>query len=231
MFEFLTQDFLGVPVRGGDEIGRPLERGLQVLDLAEIALERAAGLARGLDQRVEKGGAEHGGPGSGNDGPAVGSQCPLGRASSWRLGSACRRRSRQERDARNSLRASTQGFAAFSPAARMSGGCCCTNASSGTSLTPPALAMMCHLIACTGLGFAPRPAATMLARRFCATGLPFPAAFATSISTQCSFLATPVPLNSAMAYSTCASVLSASEGATGSRAASADSLGTPQASL
>src|ERR1700756_2161403 len=70
MFEFLTQDFLGVPVRGGDEIGWPLERGLQVLDLAEIALERAAGVARGLDHHVEKGRAEHGGPRSGNGGPA-----------------------------------------------------------------------------------------------------------------------------------------------------------------
>src|SRR5258708_12965660 len=116
MFEFLTKDFLGVAVCGGDEIGGPLERGLQVLDLAEIALERAAGLARGLDHHVEKGGAEHGGPRSGNDGPAVGSQCPLGRASSWRLGSACRRRSRQARDAPNSLTASTQAFSPFSPA-------------------------------------------------------------------------------------------------------------------
>jgi hypothetical protein len=80
MFEFLTQDFLGVTVRGGDEIGRPLERGLQVLDLAEIALERAAGLARGLDHHIEKGGAEHDGPRSGNDGPPRWAQCPLRRA-------------------------------------------------------------------------------------------------------------------------------------------------------
>src|SRR5258708_10942700 len=231
MFEFLTQDFLGAPVRGGDEIGRRPERGLQALDLAEIALEGAAGLARGLDQHVEKGGAEHGGPRSGNDAPAGGSQCPLGRASSWRLGSACRRRSRQERDARNSLRAPPQGLAAFARAARMSGGCCCTNASSGTSLTPPALAMMCHLIACTGLGFAPRPAARMLARRFCATGLPLRAAFANSIAARCSFLATPVPLNSAMAYSTWASVLSATQPTPRSHAASAKSFGTPRPTL
>src|SRR5499427_2567101 len=222
MRELLAQDFLRVPVRGGDEIGRPLERRLQVLDLAKIALERAAGLARGLDHHVEKGGAEHGGPRSGS---------PLRRASSWRLGSACRRRSRQEREARNSLSTSTQGFAACSPAARTSGGCCCTKASSGTSLTPPALAMMCHLIACTGLGFAPRPAARMLARRFCAIGLPLRAAFASSIAASRSFLATPVPLNSAMPYSTRASVLSASEAAAKSRVASTKSFGTPRPSL
>src|ERR1700745_3658621 len=202
-----------------------------MLELAEIALERAAGLARGLDHHVEKGGAEHGGPRSGNGGPAGALNARSGEHDGGGLGSACRRRSRQERDARNSLSASTQGFAAFSPAARMSGGCCCTNASSGTSLTPPALAMMCHLIACTGLGFAPRPTARMLARRFCAIALPLRAAFANSIAARCSFLATPVPLNSAMAYSTWASVLSASEAAAKSRAASAESFGTPRPSL
>jgi hypothetical protein len=52
-------------VGGGDEIGRPLERYLQVLDLTEIALERAAGLARGLDHHVEEGGTEHGVRGAG----------------------------------------------------------------------------------------------------------------------------------------------------------------------
>ena len=57
--ELLAQDLLGAPVGGGDEIGRPLERDLQVLDLAEVALERAAGLVGGLDHHVEEGGAEH----------------------------------------------------------------------------------------------------------------------------------------------------------------------------
>src|SRR5262244_1411443 len=231
MLELVAQDFLGAPVGSGDEIGWPLERSLQMLDLAEIALERAARLARGLDHHVEEGGAEHGGPRSGGDGPTEGPRCPLRRAWSSRVGSACRQRSRQERDARNSLSASTQGFAAFSPAARTSGGCCCTKASSGTSLTPPALAMMCHLIACTGLGFAPRPTARMLARRFCAIGLPLRAAFASRTAASCSFLATPVPLNSAIAYSTWASVLSASEAAARSRPASTKSFGTPRPSL
>src|SRR5215472_10537280 len=189
MLEFVAQDFLGAEVGGGDEIGRPLERGLQMLDLAEIALERAACLARGLDHHVEEGGAKHAGPRSGGDGPAVGPQCPLRRAWSSRVGSACRQRSRQDRDARNSLSASTQGFAAFSPAARM------------------------------------------LARRFCAIGLPLRAAFASSIAASRSFLATPVPLNSAMPYSTRASVLSASEAAAKSRVASTKSFGTPRPSL
>ena len=57
--ELLVQDLLGALVGGGDEVRRALERDLQVLDLAEIALERARGLARGLDHDVEEGGAEH----------------------------------------------------------------------------------------------------------------------------------------------------------------------------
>ena len=51
-----AQHLLGAAVGGGDEIGRPLERDLQVLDLAEVALERARGLARGRDHHVEEGG-------------------------------------------------------------------------------------------------------------------------------------------------------------------------------
>src|SRR5499426_4543947 len=86
MLELVAQDFLGAPVGSGDEIGWPLERRLQMLDLAEIALERAARLARGLDHHVEEGGAEHGGPRSGGDGPPVGPQCPLRRAWSSRWG-------------------------------------------------------------------------------------------------------------------------------------------------
>src|SRR5215472_246380 len=51
------------------------------------------------------------------------------------------------------------------------------------------------------------------------------------IAASCSFLVTPVPLNSAIAYSTCASVLSASEAAASRRAASTGSFGTPRPSL
>ena len=61
--KLLAQNFLGAPVGGGDEIRRPLERHLQMLDLAEVALERARGLARGLDHDIEESGSEHGATG------------------------------------------------------------------------------------------------------------------------------------------------------------------------
>src|SRR5437867_12566043 len=60
MLELLAQDFLRALIRGGYEIGRPFEGGLQVLNFTEVALERAARLARGLDHHVEEGGAKHG---------------------------------------------------------------------------------------------------------------------------------------------------------------------------
>ena len=58
--QFVAQDFLRPPVGGGDEVGRALERYLQMLDFAEVALERAPGLAGGLDHDVEEGGVQHG---------------------------------------------------------------------------------------------------------------------------------------------------------------------------
>ena len=58
--ELLAHDLLGPVVGGGREIRRPLDRDLQTLDLAEVALEHAAGFLRGLDHDVEEGGAEHG---------------------------------------------------------------------------------------------------------------------------------------------------------------------------
>jgi hypothetical protein len=57
--ELLAQDFLGAMVGGGDEIGRALQRHLQLLDLAEVALEAAAGLARRRGHDIEKGGPQH----------------------------------------------------------------------------------------------------------------------------------------------------------------------------
>ena len=57
--EFGSQRLLGPAVGGGDEIRRALERDLQVLDLAEIALERARRLAGGGDHDVEEGGVLH----------------------------------------------------------------------------------------------------------------------------------------------------------------------------
>ena len=41
--ELLAHDLLGAAVGRGDEIARTLERHLQILDLAEIALEAPAG--------------------------------------------------------------------------------------------------------------------------------------------------------------------------------------------
>ena len=43
--ELLAHDLFGAAVGRGDEIARPLQRDLQVLDLAEIALEALAGAA------------------------------------------------------------------------------------------------------------------------------------------------------------------------------------------
>ena len=45
--QFLDQDALGALVGDGDEIGRTLERNLQIFEFAEIADQGAAGLARG----------------------------------------------------------------------------------------------------------------------------------------------------------------------------------------
>src|SRR5262245_53033817 len=119
-FQLLAQDLLRQPVGGSDKIGRPFERDLQVLDLAEVALEPAARLVRGFDHHVEEGGAKH------RCAAAVavlvrerrsraiadmraeviarkpGSDAGGGRA----VGSARWRRSRQERDSRISLMAS-----------------------------------------------------------------------------------------------------------------------------
>src|SRR5258707_14072595 len=60
--QFLVDDLLGAAIGGGDEVARPLERHLQMLDLAEIALEAPPGTARGLDHDIETGGMQHGGP-------------------------------------------------------------------------------------------------------------------------------------------------------------------------
>ena len=54
--QFRAQDLLGAVIGGRDEIRRTLERHLQVLDLAEVALEAAAGLARGGFHDVQQGG-------------------------------------------------------------------------------------------------------------------------------------------------------------------------------
>jgi len=57
--EVLVEDFLGALVGERDEVGRPLQRDLEMLDLAEIALEAAAGAARGFDHDIDSGGIQH----------------------------------------------------------------------------------------------------------------------------------------------------------------------------
>jgi hypothetical protein len=51
--QLLDQDALGTLVGCGDEIGRSLERDLQVLQLAEVADQRPAGFARRRHQDVQ----------------------------------------------------------------------------------------------------------------------------------------------------------------------------------
>ena len=46
----------GALVGGGDEIGRALHRDLQIFQFAEIADQRAAGLARRGDHHIQGGG-------------------------------------------------------------------------------------------------------------------------------------------------------------------------------
>ena len=50
-----VQHLLGALVGHGDEIGGSLQRHLKILDLAEVALEAAAGAARGFDHDVDEG--------------------------------------------------------------------------------------------------------------------------------------------------------------------------------
>src|SRR5205807_721569 len=57
--KLLMHDFLGAAVGRGDEIGRPLERDLQMFDFPEVALERAAGFTCGLDHDVEESRMQH----------------------------------------------------------------------------------------------------------------------------------------------------------------------------
>ena len=60
LLEVVAQHPLGAAVRGGDEIARPLQRNLQMLDLAEVALEAAPGAPGRFDHDVDDGGVLHG---------------------------------------------------------------------------------------------------------------------------------------------------------------------------
>jgi hypothetical protein len=53
--QLAVEGVLGAVVGGGDEIARPLDRHLQLLDLAEVARQPAPRLARGADHHVHQG--------------------------------------------------------------------------------------------------------------------------------------------------------------------------------
>src|SRR5262245_13679167 len=57
--ELGAQDLLSSMVGRRDEVARPLDRDLQMLDFAEVALEAARGFAGGGDHDVEESGAKH----------------------------------------------------------------------------------------------------------------------------------------------------------------------------
>ena len=59
LLQRVAQDLLGLAVGGGDEVAGALARDLQVLDLAEIALERARRLHHGVGHDGHQGGADH----------------------------------------------------------------------------------------------------------------------------------------------------------------------------
>ena len=145
MLQLRVERLLGAAVGGGDEIGRALERDLQLLDLAEIALERARGLARGGDHHVEQGGVEHGARRSARAGARR-----QGRGASWSTATSC-----------------GLFLRGVAHVGRLLGG---EQRRGRDRWRRAALAMMCHLIASVGLAGMPRPAIRMRASRFCAIG-------------------------------------------------------------
>jgi hypothetical protein len=58
--KLLAHNRLSAMIGGSDEIARPFDRNLQVLDFTEIAFEAAAGAMRGLDHDIEERGVKHG---------------------------------------------------------------------------------------------------------------------------------------------------------------------------
>src|SRR5829696_6944063 len=216
--EFLAQHLLGLAVGGGDEVGGALERHLQLLHLAEVALKPARRLPRGFDHDVEQGGMQHverlllSSSAKADDSvilvagksqPSANTGCPAfaRHDEDW----SCARRGRFRQGLLRPARYSSHGLAAVSAAARSSGFNCPTRSSSTTSPLPPALAMRCHCAACTGLAGNPRPANRMCASRFCEIGFPCLADFRKILAAFASSFATPFPLNKATAYSTSAS--------------------------
>ena len=65
--KLFEQGLFGAFVSGSDEVARSLDRDLQVLDLAEIALQAAPGFERGRNHHIHQGGADHGNLGNGSE--------------------------------------------------------------------------------------------------------------------------------------------------------------------
>jgi hypothetical protein len=62
LLELIAQDLLGLAVGRGDEVAGALARDLEVLDLAEIALQRARRLEHGIGHHGHERRADHVGP-------------------------------------------------------------------------------------------------------------------------------------------------------------------------
>ena len=60
LHQLCVEGFFGATVGGRHEIGRALQRDLQFFQFAEVAFDRARGLARGGDHDIEQGGMLHG---------------------------------------------------------------------------------------------------------------------------------------------------------------------------
>ncbi len=105
-----------------------------------------------------------------------------------------------------------------------------SSSSSGSPL-PAVLATRCHLKPSTLSIGTPMPRISTKASLFCAIGLFCLAALRSSATAAGWLRGVPVPLNSAMAYSTSASTLSASAAACSSRTAFSVFFSTPVPSL
>src|SRR5882672_3390328 len=53
LLELGFDDALGLEIRGGDEFTGPLDRNLQLLDLAEVTQQRACRLKRGVSHDIQ----------------------------------------------------------------------------------------------------------------------------------------------------------------------------------
>ena len=154
--QLLPDDVLGLVVGGRDEVRGTLDGDLKLLDLAEVARERAARLAGCRNHHVHQGGGGHSIPtrvrARGADRGCDDLTAPggSGKRAIRRLGTYAYR---------VSCFFSRQSWAAFSAFARSASGRAATMRSSLSSVTPPALAMRRHLAASVVSRSTPAPSA------------------------------------------------------------------------